>query len=86
MDPASGAQLTRCPWLEELPTAPGSGSIKYGCRIYHDRPEDCRHYPVSISDMVRDSCEMIEPRDLNAPKQAQIKLDQLMSDSRPPLS
>ena len=62
------------------------GSIKYGCRIYQDRPQDCRHYPVSIADMVRDDCEMIENCDIEAPKEAQITLDQLMADSRQPLS
>jgi Fe-S-cluster containining protein len=94
MDPDSGEQLTRCPWLEVLPASPESGSepgtesepVKYGCRIYHDRPQDCRHYPVSIAEMVRDGCEMIEVSDLNAPEQAQIALDKLMADSRPPLS
>ena len=86
MDPVTGEQLTRCPWLEVLPESPDSGSIKYGCRIYHDRPQDCRHYPVSIPDMVRDGCEMIEIADIDAPKEAQITLDQLMADSRPPLS
>jgi hypothetical protein len=34
--------------------------------------------------MVRDGCEMIEVRDLNAPEQAQKALDRMMSDSRPP--
>ena len=86
MDPVSGEQLTCCPWLEVLPGRPGSGSIKYGCRIYQDRPQDCRHYPVSIADMVRDDCEMIENCDIEAPKEAQITLDQLMADSRQPLS
>ncbi len=86
MDPVSGEQLTRCPWLEELTTSLDSGQVRYACRIYHDRPEDCRHYPVSISEMVRDGCEMIEVRDLDAPEQAQIALDRLMADSRPPLS
>ena len=86
MDPVSGEQLTRCPWLQVLPTSPESGSIKYGCSIYHDRPEDCRHYPVSIAEMVRDGCEMIELHDLDAPGEAQVALDQLMADSRPPLS
>jgi len=38
MDPISGEQLTYCPWLEVLPTSLESGSIRYGCRIYHDRP------------------------------------------------
>lgn len=86
MDPVSGEQLSRCPWLEVLPTSSGSAATKYGCRIYHDRPEDCRHYPVSIAEMVRDECEMIELHDLDAPKQAQKALDKLMADSRPPLS
>ncbi len=39
---------------------------------------------TSIAEMVRDGCEMIEVRDLNAPAQAQKALDRLMSDSRPP--
>lgn len=86
MDPASGQQLTRCPWLEELPRDAGTHSAKYGCRIYHDRPEDCRHYPTSIAEMVRDDCEMIELRDLDAPQKAQATLDRIMADSRPPLS
>lgn len=86
MDPVSGTQLTRCPWLEELPEKLGTGAITYGCRIYQDRPEDCRQYPTSISEMVRDGCEMIEVQDLDSPKRAQISLDLLMADSRPPLS
>jgi Fe-S-cluster containining protein len=85
-DPVTGEQLSRCPWLEIMPGCSDSGSIKYGCRIYHARPQDCRHYPVSISDMVRDGCEMIEIADIDAPKEAQITLDHLMADSRPPLS
>ena len=84
MDPDTGEQLTRCPWLELLPADSASGPDKYGCRIYQDRPEDCRHYPGSIAEMVRDGCEMIEVRDLDAPEQAQKTLDRLMSDSRPP--
>jgi Fe-S-cluster containining protein len=86
MDPVSGVQLTRCPWLEVLPEKTGSAAVKYGCRIYHDRPEDCRHYPVSISEMVRDGCEMLEVRDLDAPGEAQIAIDKIMADSRPPYS
>ena len=86
MDPDTGEQLTRCPWLGVLPVGSTAGPDKYGCRIYQDRPEDCRHYPTSIAEMVRDGCEMIEVRDLDAPEQAQKTLDRLMSDSRPPLS
>jgi len=81
ISPTTGKQMLRCPWLRKLP-----GQKKYICRIYFDRPEDCRHYPVDIDQMVRDECEMLEPRDLANPKKAQRDLDILMSDSRPPLS
>jgi hypothetical protein len=36
--------------------------------------------------MIRDKCEMLEPRDLVHPKQAQRALDYLMADSRPPVN
>mgnify|MGYP001948639844 CR=1 FL=1 len=80
-DPKSGEQLKHCPWLQQ-----DSATLKYSCDIYEDRPEDCRHYPVSIDDMIKDNCEMIELKDLTAPKQAQQQLDRLMADSRPPLA
>ena len=78
--PETGEQLMRCPWLVSLDNKPG-----YGCSIYQDRPEDCRHYPVTIDDMIKDKCEMIEVKDLTDRKQAQANLDKLMMDSRPPL-
>lgn len=82
-DPETGQALDRCPFLTELPQLGGlSTAKKYTCSIYHDRPEDCRHYPSLISEMVKDECEMIEPIDLKNPAKAQIKLDRLMSDSR----
>jgi hypothetical protein len=34
--------------------------------------------------MITDECEMIEASDINNQKKAQIKLDILMIDSRPP--
>lgn len=78
MNPETGKQLQQCPWLQQ------SKSGKYNCSIYFDRPDDCRHYPVTISEMIRDECEMIEVIDLQRPKMAQRKLDKLMADSRPP--
>jgi len=78
ISPDSGKLLARCPWLRKLP-----GQNKYICRIYFDRPNDCKYYPVNIDQMVRDECEMLEPRDLTNPKKAQKDLDVLMSDSRP---
>lgn len=79
-DPSSGAALDRCPWLRQIPK-----QEKYTCDIYDDRPEDCRLYPTSIPEMINDDCEMLEIRDLTNPKQAQKRLDKIMSDSRPPL-
>ena len=79
IDPSTGEYFARCPWLQKSPDG-----RKYACEIYEDRPEECRHYPIDIAQMVRDDCEMLEPRDLVDIKRAQIKLDLLMIDSRPP--
>jgi Fe-S-cluster containining protein len=81
--PESGLRLTTCPFLEIKPSTNALAQPKYTCSIYLDRPEDCRHYPSLISEMIRDECEMIEVVDLNNHKKAQIKLDVLMEDSRP---
>lgn len=78
IDPDTGQQLKRCPWLKQLP-----GEEKYICDIYFDRPDDCKHYPVTIEQMVKDECEMLEPKDLADPTQGQNDLDQLMIDCRP---
>ena len=77
MDPDTGKQLDRCPWLKKLPH-----EDKYTCDIYYDRPDDCKYYPVSIGDMIKDECEMLESHDLGNRKQAQKVLDKLMADSR----
>lgn len=81
VSPVTGKPMDRCPWLRKLPNR-----NKYICRIYHDRPDDCRHYPVKIEDMIKDECEMLERQDLANSKQAQRTLDNLMADSRPPVS
>jgi Fe-S-cluster containining protein len=80
MDPVTGKQMARCPWLEQLPN-----QEKYICGIYNDRPDDCKHYPINIEQMVRDECEMLEAKDIAKPRQAQKTLDFLMADSRPPV-
>jgi Fe-S-cluster containining protein len=77
-DPSTGERLTICPFLKQDDT-----SKKYGCSIYFDRPDDCKHYPVTVTQMVQDDCEMIEPEDLKDTKKAQITLDNIMIDSRP---
>lgn len=78
MDPKTGSQLTTCPWLQQ-----DSQQNKYNCAIYNDRPEDCKYYPVTIEQMIKDDCEMLEASDLKNPEQAQKKLDKMMQDSRP---
>ena len=78
ISPTTGKPMVRCPWLRKLPN-----QNKYMCRIYYDRPDDCKHYPVNIEQMVKDECEMLEVQDLTRPKDAQRKLDKLMADSRP---
>ena len=83
-DPQSGVRLTTCPFLDIAPKIDPLSPNKYTCSIYLDRPEDCRHYPSLIAEMVRDECEMIEVIDLAKPSRAQINLDILMQDSRPP--
>lgn len=79
MSPDTGKQLALCPWLRKSPN-----QNIYTCDIYYDRPDDCKYYPVTIEQMIKDECEMLEERDLKNPKQAQQTLDKLMIDSRPP--
>ena len=83
-DPKSGLSLKNCPFLEIEPKKNTLAQKKYTCSIYLDRPEDCRHYPSLITEMIRDECEMIEVKDLEDFNKAQIKLDLLMQDSSPP--
>ncbi len=81
-DPKTGEQLTQCPFLELARETFPQGKDKYTCSIYHDRPQDCRHYPSLISEMINDGCEMLEPADKQNHFKAQKTLDILMIDSR----
>jgi len=56
MEPDTGKPITLCPFLREQPNK------VYTCDIYHDRPEDCRFYPVTITEMINDDCEMLEAK------------------------
>lgn len=78
MNPDTGEQLELCPWLRKLPN-----QNKTICDIYDDRPDDCKYYPTTIAEMIKDECEMLEVQDLLRPKQAQKTLDKMMADSRP---
>ena len=77
INPDTNEYFARCPWLRRSPD--GSKTL---CEIYDDRPEDCRHYPVDIEQMVRHDCEMLERGDLKDIKQAQRRLNVLMSVNR----
>lgn len=79
-DPESGEQLTVCPWLRHVPD-----QNRYYCDIYNDRPDDCKYFPTTVEEMVTHECEMLEDHDVKSPKRAQLLLDELMQDSRPPL-
>jgi Fe-S-cluster containining protein len=81
VDPERGEYFARCPWLRK-----STDGNKFTCDIYHDRPEDCRHYPVDVAQMLRHDCEMLERRDLVDIRRAQKDLDAIMIDSRPPVA
>ncbi|MDU0354865.1 YkgJ family cysteine cluster protein [Paraglaciecola aquimarina] len=80
--PNSGKRLALCPFLRGV-TSSDTGKTLYSCDIYHDRPEDCRFYPVTVKQMMSDDCEMLEPQDLHEPIKAQADLDTLLRYSRP---
>lgn len=80
IDPSTGNRLTVCPFLKKQPSASSSSTV-YHCDIYYDRPNDCKLYPSTLEEMIRDDCEMIEGKDRKNPKQAQNQLNLIMSDS-----
>jgi len=69
-DPKTGEPIRRCPWLVDDPK-----SGRYLCNIYFDRPEDCRVYPSSLTEMINDDCEMLENGDLDDLDRAQSQLN-----------
>ena len=74
IDPVTGKQVEFCPWLRKE-TSKTTSQDQYTCAIYFDRPEDCRIYPATVNDMIKDECEMLESRDLLNIKQAQKELE-----------
>lgn len=80
MDPDTGKQLELCPFLDKQ--SDNNGRRFYTCRIYFNRPDDCRYYPSTLDEMIADDCEMIEAKDLKNPKKARQALELIMSDSR----
>ena len=55
LDPETGEDVDRCPWLQKLPDAD-----QYSCRIQDTKPELCRDYPVSREHAERTGCPGIE--------------------------
>ena len=72
-DPETGKRFKVCPFLEVVPKINPLAANRYTCSIYLNRPEDCRHYPSLINEMIRDECEMIEAIDLEEPKKGSNK-------------
>ena len=77
VNPKTNQLIELCPWLKQAPD-----TKQYHCKIYHDRPEDCKTYPSTIDEMIRDECEMLEDKDIKNQRQAQRDLDLIMIDSR----
>jgi Fe-S-cluster containining protein len=75
IDPNSEELIELCPWLKKDPD-----SARFLCDIYLDRPEDCRAYPATIADMIKDDCEMLEAKDMRDLKQAQKTLNDIMAN------
>ena len=82
VDPKTGKNIELCPWLTVV-SDETANQLKVTCDFYHDRPDDCMIYPVSIAEMIKDGCEMLKPNDIKNPRKAQKDLDVLMADSRP---
>jgi Fe-S-cluster containining protein len=82
VDPKTGKNIELCPWLTVV-SDENDKQVRVSCDIYLDRPEDCMIYPVTIAEMIKDGCEMLESKDIKNPQQAQRDLDVLMVDSRP---
>jgi len=80
-DPKSKQQLHACPWLQPVSHSNSNKISHYTCAIYFNRPDDCRYYPSTLDEMIRDECEMLEPQDLRNTKQAQKALEIIMKDS-----
>lgn len=63
INPRTGEEPERCPWLKKSPDKPGC----YNCRIHDVRPSVCRDYPVDAEQAINHRCEMIEAADIGRP-------------------
>ncbi|HAD05473.1 MAG TPA: hypothetical protein DCF93_12935 [Desulfuromonas sp.] len=51
LDPDTGEEVERCPWLRELPDGAG-----YGCGIEAIKPDHCRAYPEDAGHATATGC------------------------------
>ncbi|MBI5446724.1 MAG: YkgJ family cysteine cluster protein [Deltaproteobacteria bacterium] len=51
IDPATGDEATRCPWLRKVPR-----EHRYRCRIHDTKPRHCREYPKSKKHALMTGC------------------------------
>ena len=58
VDPKTNDFFTTCPWLIE-----GDLRYKYHCAIHNEKPKACLNYPMSVLQMIRDSCEIWQEED-----------------------
>jgi Fe-S-cluster containining protein len=52
LNPNTGDEVTRCPWLRKLPK-----QDKYKCRIHDTKPAHCRNYPKSKRHALTTGCK-----------------------------
>jgi Fe-S-cluster containining protein len=55
INPATGEDVQRCPWLRKLPN-----KDKYICRIHEVKPQHCREYPRSKKHAEKTGCSGFE--------------------------
>ena len=55
VDPTTGMDVTKCPWLKRLPF-----QNKYICQIHDAKPVRCREYPKSKKDTEEKHCQGFE--------------------------
>lgn len=52
INPNTGGDVTRCPWLRKLP-----GQDRYICKIHDVKPRVCKEYPKSKSHANKTGCK-----------------------------
>ncbi len=69
VDPRTGDDVARCPWLRKLP-----GKKKYKCSIQDMKPEHCRNYPLSREHAENSGCPGFEEKERNKKQENEIAM------------